>query len=411
MNIALVLTAIKLGATAVNHCALTDLHTADTTGRLSGGMLTDELTGEQFPVRAKGVINATGPLSDTLLAQAHHSSSAAPYTPVVQPSSGIHIALPAYFAPRTMGLIDPATSDGRVVFFLPWEGATIAGTTDAPAPLPAPATPEPRASEDDIAWVLAEVRKFVDGAKVSVRREDVLSAWSGLRPLVRDPSHAGGGETQGLVRSHVVHVHPATGLLTVAGGKWTTYRRMAADAVDAAVAAFGLAPVEGGSRTEELQLVGSEGWGAEMWMGLVQRYALPEDVAQHLAGAYGARAWELCDAYLDVRGGRERLAPGHPYIRAEVPWAVTHEYAASVPDVLGRRMRLAFVDAAETGRVLGEVGGVLGGMLGWGRGEVRREVARGRVWLREMGLEGGEPEPEPEREGWGEWVGRWVRWW
>lgn len=222
--------------------------------------------GSQFPPLSilsyqpalQGIINATGPFSDILLTLDDPT-----HKPIVQPSSGIHITLPNYYSPRKMGLLDPATSDGRVIFFLPWQGNTIAGTTDSPASVER----EPRAAEDEIRWVLEEVRRYLS-PDIKVRRGDVLSAWSGLRPLVRNPSAA---STEGLVRNHMLHVS-ASGLLTIAGGKWTTYRAMAEETVDMAVDVFKLGDrVRSGCVTETLRLVGSDGWSRNMFIGLIQR--------------------------------------------------------------------------------------------------------------------------------------------
>jgi glycerol-3-phosphate dehydrogenase len=190
------------------------------------------------------------------------------HKPIVQPSSGIHITLPNYYSPRTMGLLDPATSDGRVIFFLPWEGNTIAGTTDSPAPV----ENEPRAAEDEIRWVLEEVRRYLS-PDIKVRRGDVLSAWSGFRPLVRNPSAS---KTEGLVRNHMIHVSPS-GLLTIAGGKWTTYRAMAQETVDEAVKAFALENrTTNGCVTEQVRLVGSDAWNRNMFIGLIQRVCVQQ---------------------------------------------------------------------------------------------------------------------------------------
>ena len=165
-----------------------------------------------------------------------------------------------------MGLLDPSTSDGRVIFFLPWQGNTIAGTTDTPASVER----DPVASEEDIRWVLEEVRSYLS-PDIKVRRGDVLSAWSGLRPLVRDPRAA---STAGLVRNHMIYVSDS-GLLTIAGGKWTTYRAMAQETVDEAVKVFGLkGRVKSGCVTESLRLVGSDGWSRNMFIGLIQTVSL-----------------------------------------------------------------------------------------------------------------------------------------
>ena len=162
-----------------------------------------------------------------------------------------------------MGLIDPATSDGRVIFFLPWQGNTIAGTTDAKAMVER----EPCAREEEVRWVLEEIRRYLS-PDIKVRRGDVLAAWSGLRPLVSNPDAQA---TEGLVRSHMIHVSPS-GLLTIAGGKWTTYRAMAKETVDRAVKEFSLEDrVRGGCVTQTLRLIGSEGWSKNMFIGLIQR--------------------------------------------------------------------------------------------------------------------------------------------
>lgn len=176
-----------------------------------------------------------------------------------------------------MGLLDPSTSDGRVIFFLPWQGNTIAGTTDTAAQVER----DPRAPEDEIRWVLEEVRRYLS-PDIKVRRGDVLSAWSGLRPLIRNTGLNGGdGKTEGLVRNHVVLVSES-GLVTIAGGKWTTYRAMSEECVDKAVEVFGLEDrVRSGCVTDSLRLVGSHGWSRNMFIGLIQRVSLPSSLFIH----------------------------------------------------------------------------------------------------------------------------------
>lgn len=168
-----------------------------------------------------------------------------------------------------MGLLDAQTSDGRVIFFLPWQGNVIAGTTDSPSVVER----DPKPGEEDVDWVLDEVRRYLS-PDIMVRRGDVLSAWSGLRPLVRDPKAK---SSQALVRNHLIHVSPS-GLLTVAGGKWTTYRAMAEEAVDEAVKIFGLKP-SSGCLTREVKLVGSDGWSQNMYIKLIQSVSEPRSGA------------------------------------------------------------------------------------------------------------------------------------
>ena len=205
-----------------------------TEGKVSGAKARNQLTGEEFVIKAKSVINATGPFTDSIRKMDDGQSR-----DIVCPSAGVHIVLPDYYSPASMGLLDPATSDGRVIFFLPWEGHTIAGTTDTPCPV----TTSPGPSESDIQFILSEVKNYLT-SDIDVRRGDVLSAWAGIRPLVKDPD---AGDTASLVRNHVVHVSDSN-LVTIAGGKWTTYRAMAAETVDAAVTAGGLEA--GGSMTD-----------------------------------------------------------------------------------------------------------------------------------------------------------------
>ncbi|KAG6336876.1 hypothetical protein ID866_2202 [Astraeus odoratus] len=408
MNVALVMTAVKLGATVANYCGVTDLH-KNVEGKLVGAKVRDQLTGREFNIRTKGIINATGPYSDSLL-----TLNSPDHKPIVRPSSGIHITLPAYYAPSRMGLLDPATSDGRVIFFLPWEGGVVAGTTDTPAKVNAQGE-EVTAGEDEVNWVLDEVRGYLS-RDIKVRRGDVLSAWSGLRPLIA----AGGGEggTEGLVRNHLVRVEES-GLVTIAGGKWTTYRAMAEETVDTAVKVFGLQDkVNGPCRTEELRLVGSDGWSPTMFIGLVQRFGLETDVATQLSDNYGDRAWTVCTLaeptgeQWPLRG--VRLSPNYPYIEAEVLYATRHEYACTAVDVLARRTRLAFVNAQAALAALPRVIEIMSEELAWNRDRQRKEFERGVNYLQSMGLppgvlnNNGSGVYSWERQGLEGWVG-WAK--
>src|ERR1700712_5525959 len=233
MNVSIAMTAALYGATVVNYAEVTGL-TKDANGRLTGAVVKDrvkEINGKKadvFTIRAKGVINATGPFTDSI-----RKMDDPKVQEIVAPSSGVHVVLPGYYSPSNMGLIDPSTSDGRVIFFLPWQGNTIAGTTDAPTDI----TPNPIAGEEEIGWILNEIRGYLQ-PDINVRRGDVLAAWSGIRPLVRDPKKK---KSEGLVRNHLITTSNS-GLITCAGGKWTTYREMAEETVDEAIKEFKLVP-------------------------------------------------------------------------------------------------------------------------------------------------------------------------
>lgn len=224
VNVSLALTAIQQGATVTNYTEVVEL-LKDEHGKLNGAMVKDNCTGETFKVTAKGIINATGPFCDKIRQMDDPSLPT-----VVAPSTGAHIIFPGFYSPRDMGLVDPSTSDGRVIFFLPWEGNTIAGTTDTPSEVES----NPKATKDDINFIVNEVTNYLDPV-IKVRKSDVLAAWSGIRPLIRNPAST---NTEELVRNHIVMVSRSN-LVTIAGGKWTTYRQMAEETIDEAIKIFG----------------------------------------------------------------------------------------------------------------------------------------------------------------------------
>ncbi|CAJ0903715.1 12035_t:CDS:10, partial [Entrophospora sp. SA101] len=277
MNVAVALTAAYYGAAVANHVEVIKV-LKDESGTVNGARLRDNLTDEEWDVKAKGVISATGAFADGL-----RSLDDPKTEKIVAPSSGTHIILPNYYSPRNMGLLDPLTSDNRIIFLLPWEGNVIAGTTDSPADV----TFEPLAKEEEIQWILEEIKRYLS-ADIKVRRGDVLAAWSGIRPLVRDPNAK---NTSELVRSHMINVSDSK-LITIAGGKWTTYRAMAEDTVDKAIEVYGLNPLNG-SRTKDVKLIGSHGYSSTMFIKLIQQFGLETEVAQHLSNSYGDRAWAV----------------------------------------------------------------------------------------------------------------------
>lgn len=361
MNISLAMTAALYGATLVNHMEVTGLE-KDASGKLCGARVKDLVTEkdgktvDEFTIKARGIINATGPFTDSIRKLDDQSVQE-----IVAPSSGVHVILPGYFSPSNMGLIDPHTSDGRVIFFLPWQGNTIAGTTDAPCDI----TPNPVAGEHEIEWILNEVQNYLQ-PEINVRRGDVLAAWSGIRPLVRDPKKS---KSEGLVRNHLVTTSPS-GLITISGGKWTTYRQMAEEAVDEALKEFPTiktTPVpnpplvsgvegfheditlDGTCKTQNVRLIGAHGFSKTLFINLIQHYGIETEVAKHLTDAYGDRAWTvaaLCEPTelrFPVRG--KRISTLYPFVDGEVRYAVRHEYAQTAVDVISRRTRLAFLNA------------------------------------------------------------------
>ena len=380
MNVSLAMTAALYGATVVNHIEVTGLE-KDSNGQLCGARVKDlvqEKNGkkaDEFVIRAKGIINATGPFTDSIRKMDDQNVKE-----IVAPSSGVHVVLPGYYSPQKMGLIDPKTSDGRVIFFLPWQGNTIAGTTDAPTKI----SYNPVAGEEEIDWILSEISHYLS-PDINVRRGDVLAAWSGIRPLVKDPNAK---NTESLVRNHLINVSPS-GLLTCAGGKWTTYRQMAEEAVHEAVKTFSLstkpvlnapdvsgtemvddgARLDGSCQTHQVKLVGAHGFSKTLFINLIQHFGVETDVAKHLTESYGDRAWTVAalsvptEKRFPVRG--EKISALYPFIDGEVRYAVRHEYAQTAVDVLARRTRLAFLNAQAALEALPKVIDIMAGELKW----------------------------------------------
>lgn len=374
MNVGLAMTAVEQGADVLNHIEVTGIDKNG--GRCSGVQVTDLISGEKFAIRSKGVINATGPFTDALRKMDDQTVDE-----IVAPSSGTHIILPGYYAPESMGLIDPNTSDGRVIFFLPWQGNTIAGTTDAPTKVMA----NPLPKEEEIDWILSECRNYLS-SDLTVRRGDVLAAWSGIRPLVRDPAAK---NTESLVRNHMINVSPS-GLLTIAGGKWTTYRQMAEETIDTSIKEFGLKPKIGHCISENVKLIGAEYWNPLLYISLVQRFGIETDVAKHLCESYGDRSFVVAGLASET-GKRwplhgKRLAVSYPFDEAEVRYAVRYEYAQTAIDVLARRTRLAFLNAQASLDVLPRVIDIMAEELKWSKKTQEKEWNDSVRFLLTMGL-------------------------
>ncbi len=339
LAITLARTAIAQGATVLNHCPAIGLLRED--GRVRGVVVRDDETGETFALGANCVVNATGVWVDAIRDLDRDAGSSAK-PPMVTPSQGVHLVVDRDFLPGTHALIVPKTSDGRVLFAVPWLGKTILGTTDTPrADLPA----EPEASEAEIGFILREAAGYLSRAP---RRSDVRSVWAGLRPLVR-PADDDAGSTQAISREHTVVVG-RSGLVTVTGGKWTTYRAMAQDVMERCFESRLLPRRGGADATSGLRLIGAPAQASgslEQPPGL-HLYGTDADA---VAALPGADRW----FWRDGEGG---------FSEAMLRFAVRHEQARTVEDVLARRCRLLFLDAALARQLARPVAAVLGEELG-----------------------------------------------
>jgi glycerol-3-phosphate dehydrogenase len=378
MCIAIAVTAARLGANIANHTEVLDLCKGyDASGKsvVTGAKVRDRETGKEFLINAKCVVNATGPYTD-FVRQLDDPQN----RKICQPSSGVHIVLPDYYSPANMGLLDPSTSDGRVIFFLPWEGVTMAGTTDNPCAV----TDSPAPTEAEIQFILKEIRNYLS-ADVNVRRGDVMSAWSGIRPLVVNPNAR---DTQSIARNHIIEVSTSN-LVTIAGGKWTTYRHMAEETVDKCIEVCNLSPTLP-CQTKGLLLDGAHEWSPTLFIRLIQDFGLDNEVAQHLSNTYGDRAVKVA-RLAQLTGKRwpvvgRRLHEDFPYIEAEVIYAV-REYAASAIDILARRTRLAFLNVRAAEEALPRVIELMSRELGWSKQKEKAEYDLAINYLSvEMGL-------------------------
>ena len=352
MNVMIAMTAAQEGAAVANHLEVTALRKQ--AGRLCGASVRDRLSQETWDIDAKVIVNATGPFADAIRRM---DDPRAPE--MLRASSGVHIILDKKFSPPETGLLIPQTEDGRVLFLLPWLDHTLVGTTDQAAPI----EDHPQATEDDIEYILRHLRKYFD---TPAKREDVLATWSGLRPLVSDPKAA---DTARLSRDHVINISDS-GLLTIAGGKWTTYRKMALDTVDEVIK-LGNIVTDRGSHTETLKLIGAKHYSPLGAAELESEYQLDRDVASYLNRAYGDRAKEVAALAKDGYGAR--LVDDQPYLEAEVIYTAQHEAACTVVDVLARRVRLGFLNHAATHAAVPRVAELLAETLQWDEARTRQE--------------------------------------
>ena len=338
----LVTTAAEQGATLLNYVAVTGLH-RDGEGFINGVVAVDQESGQQFDVPARAVINATGAFCDQVRRMADPAAEK-----LIAPSQGIHLVFERSFLPGDSAIMVPHTSDGRVMFAIPWHEHTLVGTTDVSiedTPL------EPIATEQEIDFIIETAGRYLERAPT---RSDILSVFAGIRPLVR----AGNGtNTAAMSREHTIHIDNS-GLLTLTGGKWTTYRNMAEDCVNQAATLAQLEDRPCVTRT--LSIHGSH---------------TSTEAMGHLA-VYGSDAVEIRELkYADSRLA-EQLDPAVPYTGAEVVWAVRHEMARTVEDVLARRTRALFLNARAAQRMAPRVAELMADELGydasWRRAEVER---------------------------------------
>lgn len=304
-------TAAEHGGVLVNYVQVTGL-TKDQ-DKVSGVAVKDLESGKTYQLRAATVVNATGVFVDDILKMDLPKGD-----PIVRPSQGAHVVLDQSYLRGNSALMIPKTTDGRVLFAVPWHGKVLVGTTDTPLN---EHSQEPRPLEEEIEFILSTAGKYLSKAP---QRSDVLSAFAGLRPLAAPGKDT--NKTKEISRSHKLIVSPSE-LITITGGKWTTYRKMAMDVVDKAIALGKLKQHACKTRTTKIH-------------GYMDR-PLSGDLAIYGSDAEGIRSLVVAKPEF----GR-KLHKDYPYMQAEVIWAVRNEMARTVEDVLARRIRILFLDAA-----------------------------------------------------------------
>ncbi|UPK70385.1 glycerol-3-phosphate dehydrogenase/oxidase [Chitinophaga filiformis] len=324
-------TATEKGAVLLNYFKVTSLR-KDANGKINGVTAKDLEGGETYDLQAKTVINATGVFADEVLQMDKPGAR-----PTIRPSQGVHLVLDASFLNSSSALMIPKTADGRVLFALPWHGKVLVGTTDTPLN---DHSLEPQALETEINFILQTAGSYLQKAPT---RADVLSVYAGLRPLAAPQKDT--DSTKEISRSHKV-ITAASGLITITGGKWTTFRKMAEDTVDTAIATGGLAVVP--CATQSLHIHGYTTAAAA---------PAPLDV-------YGSDAAEISALITANPDLGEQLHPRLPYIKAQVVWAVRQEMARTVDDVLSRRLRALLLDARAAVEMAPAVANILATELG-----------------------------------------------
>lgn len=334
-------TCAEQGGVPLNYMRVTGLLKSEG-GKISGVKALDCESDEMYTIRARAVVNATGVFVDEILQMDKPSGR-----PLVRPSQGVHIVLDRTFLEGDRAMMIPETSDGRVLFAVPWHEHIVVGTTDTP--LQAHSL-EPEPLEEEIRFILDTAGRYL--ARVP-RREDVLSIFAGLRPLAAPDSDT--SSTKEISRSHKLMVSD-TGLVTITGGKWTTFRKMAEDTVNKAAAAGGLKVVP--CTTSNLKIHG---------------YTPSADGQKDFLSAYGSDAAAIRSLVAQSPEWNEPLHEHFPYLKGQVIWAVRREMARTVEDILARRLRLLFLDAKASMEAAPSVAALMA-----------RELGRTDTWQKEQ---------------------------
>ena len=360
LTVTVLRTAAQFGAVVTNYTQVTGFTRAN--GRLNGAVVCDVLTGQEVTVSARHIINATGVFAEQVAALTGDESKA-----TVEPSKGIHLVVARErLRISNTAVVLPETEDGRILYIIPWSARAIIGTTDTGTG----DLDDPQASPADIAYLLKHVNKYLEA---DLTDDDILSVYAGYRPLVKSR----GARAAELSRTHVV-LQEVNGMVTIVGGKLTTYRRMAQDTVDVLSKRDGMPTSH---PTQKLLLSGAIGWHSTRHAieARGQQLELAQDSIEHLAFTFGSNAHAVLDLIeKDERLGK-RLLSDLPYLLAEVVYACQAEMAMTLEDVLARRTRIILEDADRGAGIAPEVAALIADELGWSSDYTRAQVEKYRA--------------------------------
>jgi glycerol-3-phosphate dehydrogenase len=341
MTVELVRKACESGGTAINYFIVNSL-TKKNNGNVSGINGTDLISGRSYEIKSRAVINATGVFANDIIRMDEPDAP-----PILRPSQGIHLVLDSSFLGGDSALMIPRTTDGRVLFAIPWYGKVVAGTTDTPLD---EISTEPRALEEEISFILETAGQYF---KKVPSRKDVRSVFAGLRPLASDKSNK--GSTREISRRHKI-IFSKSGLLTITGGKWTTYRRMASETLDRAIA-------------EKL---------LEKKACITEKIVFDDNSSSHLLPhfrIYGRHSAEIAKIAGNGNSLMEALHPVFTFTAAELIWICRNEMPVTVEDILARRTRALFLDSKASVEVAPEVARIMAAEFGHGMEWQNEQVA------------------------------------
>ena len=333
---------IENDGVALNYFKVSNL-LKDNEGLICGVRAKDMESGEEFEIKSKSVVNATGVFADDILKMNDPSAKK-----IIRPSQGVHIILDRSFLEGDAAIMIPKTSDGRVLFAVPWHKKVILGTTDTPIE---EYSLEPKALDEEIDFILKTAAQYL---KKDPSKKDVLSVFAGLRPLAA-PEDDEGKETKELSRSHKLIVS-LSGLVTITGGKWTTYRKMAEDTIDKAILIAGLDFKK--CVTKNMPIHG---------------YVKQVNYTDHMY-IYGSDRMKLLKLINQNPELSKKLHANLPFLKGEVLWAVRHEMARNIDDVLARRVRALFLDARASITMANEVAVIIADELGYDKKWIKKQV-------------------------------------